>query len=158
MKKIVRFSFIGLLALLLSHSIAFAQSNSSGNPVDPALISKEQKEIVKLQSRLLESREKLAGLYKDKEDYIKKREAKQSDAQRAANQNESAATKFSNNADSKRSAKKAKKAANRAASEAKSARKAASKVEKTEKRIRSLEKDIEKDEKRLEKLQQKAGV
>lgn len=156
MKKFLHYLVIGFLTLLLTQGIVYAQT--SGNPVDPALISKEQKEIVKLQSRLLESREKLASLYKDKEDYIKRREAKQSDAQRAANQNENAAAKFSNNADSKRSAKKAKRAANKAASEAKSARKAAGRVEKTEKRIRSIEKDIEKDEKRLEKLQQKVGA
>lgn len=146
-----------LPALLVLCFIGNAQSSRS-NPVDPALISKEQKQIVKLQASLLESREKLSELYKDREKYILEKKKTQDDAQDAADKNADIASRFSDNADSKKYARRARKAAREAASEAKAARKAADRLEKTEKKIRSVEKDIEKDEERLEKLQNKRGV
>jgi len=135
--------------------IAYGTVSAQENPVDPALISKDQKEIVKLQAKLLEDREKLSELYKSKEKYLSEKDKKQADAQAAADKNEQMAKRLSNDTESKKRARSAKKAANSASSEAKAARKAASRVDKNAKEIERLEKQIEKNEKKLEKLQQK---
>ncbi|MBX3239690.1 MAG: hypothetical protein KIT80_20570 [Chitinophagaceae bacterium] len=148
-----------LLAGLVTFVLFFSGNSllAQTNPVDPALISKEQKEIVKLQAKLLEDREKLADLYREKEKNTAQRDKKQADAQNAADKNADMARRLSNETESKQRARSAKKAANKASSEAKAARKAASRVEKNEKAIRNLERTIEKNEKKLEKLEQKVA-
>ncbi len=152
MKKILLRNLM-MMVLFFSIGSLFAQQKH----VDPALISKEQKEIVKLQTTLLEDREKLAELYKAKEKYTRERDKKQEEAQAAADKNQDMARRLSNDTESKKRAKNARKAASRAASEAKAARKANTRLEKNEKDIKKLEGKIEKNEKRLEKLESKVA-
>ena len=123
----------------------------------PAPVSKEEKEIAKLQLKLTEDRDKLSQLYQDKDKQETARDKKQTDALSAADKNAEMAQKLSNDSGNKSKAKKAKKSAKKAESKAKSARKADSRVKQTEKKIRKLEKSIPKDEAKLKKLQAKVG-
>lgn len=152
MRKVLLKNLV-VLMLLFSGSALVAQEKH----VDPALISKEQKEIVKLQASLLEDREKLAELYKNNEKYVQERDKKQSDAQVAADKNEDMARRLSNDTENKRRAKSAKRAANKASSEARSARKAGARLDKNTNDIKKLESRIQKNEKKLEKLEAKVA-
>ncbi len=139
--------------LLIAVLFAVIASANAWAQTAPAPVSKEEKEIAKLQLKVLEDKDKLSKLYQEKEKQIAARDKKQTDALSAADKNAEMAKKLSNDSENKSKAKKAKKSAKKAESKAKSARKADSKVKKSEKKIRKLEKDIPRNEEKLRKLE-----
>lgn len=145
-----RFILATFIFMAVSAATVWAQQ-----PADISALSKEQKELIKLQQTLEKDREKLERLYLDRDVLIAEKNKKHKEAVSAANKNTKTARNLSKEVDSKNKAKKAQKAAKKAESKAKSASKADSRVAKNEEQIQKLEKSIQKNEAKLRKMETK---
>lgn len=134
----------GIAIVLLNSVSGFGQVSA-----DSVNLLKQQKQSLELSSRINEHRLQLAKLENSIADRTRAMEATASDAQKAAADNAAAAEKLARDAQDKKLAKKARKAARHAESCAKKARNASDDLSSLNKGIENLRRKIADDEAKL---------
>lgn len=124
----------------------------------PTTISKDQKELLNVQKRIVKNRDKLFSAVENRTKTINRRDKLVIEAQEASAANHKQAGNFSENFQDKKQAKQAAKSAKKAASKAKSLAKAEKSIITLENRINNLQKKIEKDEAEMAQLKAVLGV
>lgn len=138
-----------LLVFLVASIISFSQEKEVLDQM-----SKQEKEVNKLEKRISERKSKLLILEASLGEKITKSEMAKAEAINAAEDNADVAKKLNKNQTSKKWARKSQKAAKNAKRDAKSARKADNSLESLRDEIESEKKKIASDETKLSKARQ----
>ncbi|HEY6438120.1 MAG TPA: hypothetical protein VIY47_16130 [Ignavibacteriaceae bacterium] len=138
-----------LLVLLVASIISFSQEKK-----DLDHMTKQEKEVYKLEKRISESKSKLLILEASLGEKITRSEMAKAEAHNAADDNADIAKKLNKDQTSKKWARKSQKAAKNAKRDAKSARKADDSLESLRDNIESEKKKIASAEEKLAKARQ----